>query len=157
MRKLNDMLSLCWSRLSLSPCLLGNVLAQPCVNHSLIPAAVESGKKHSPERKSFLVFLHEFRPILMTMDWTVFLLICLFHLHSSDASLVGRGRVSACLPPHLCLHLSHLSDLPVRSWVGFSLTHTACLLLSEITWGEKARRHGSSGRLNKVEVPGGDF
>lgn len=94
------------------------------------------------------VFLHEFRFILMAMDWTVFLLICLLHLHSSTTCLVDK-EAPACLPSHLCLRLSHLSDPQVLRWADFALTHTARLVPSRETawWG--ATRHRTSRRLHK--------
>lgn len=92
-------------------------------------------------------FLQEFRFILMAMDWTVFLLICLPHLHSLATHLGDEG-VPACLPPHLCLRLSHLSAPRVRRWADFTLTHPTCLVLSGGLAG-RATRRTTSRRLNK--------
>lgn len=107
------------------------------------------------------VFLHELRFILMTMDWTVFFLISLLHLHSSSTHL-GDKEVPACLPSHLCLRLSHLSAPQVHRWADFALTHTTRLVPSHKTRWREATRHSTSTRLNKrgcvhwrfsVEIP----
>lgn len=105
-------------------------------------------KKNSPQSKSFLVLLHAVRPISMTMDWTVFLLICLFQLHSSKAETAGRGSfcllaVSPLPPPvspvrSTCAHLAWLLINTRRPSGSLFRNHEA-----------GATRRDDSGRLNK--------
>lgn len=128
----------------LSPCLLGGLRH----NHSSQPRRRCGKKIHSPQRKSSLVLLHEVRPISMTMDRTVFLLICLFHLLSSKVGIAGRG--SSCLlavsplPPPVspvqstCAHLAGLLINTRRPSGSLFRNHEA-----------GAARRGGSGRLNK--------
>lgn len=128
----------------LSPCLLGGFSA------TTPPSRSEDAEKkiHSPQPESSLVLLHAVRPILMTMDWTVFLLICLFHLHSVKAGIAGRG--SSCL-----LAVSPLP--PPVSTVRSTCAHLAWLLINTRrpsgslfrNHESGAARRGDSGRLNK--------